>query len=546
MLAFAGGNYVTRAELTAYLWPDELDSVSNNRLRVTLSRFRESLPGLMLESNGLIAMNRNGSSCDVWELEDLMILLEESVSQESLLSYQIEIARSVNAASLIEWGSPASGLMAQIVSVCRQGLRVSFELGDWNAHRELAFVGLSFLDSDAEFCLAALESGIHLGDGQEIVREVRKSVTPAVLGNPSVSEMMARIRAGDSAVSEMQGATSQFLLKVMETVIDKRPELVRALLATPETLSLAGEQPREMLKLLESVIVNCEERDHNWEFCVARATGLRAWLNDSAGTLELGYELVECSQNPKILRATWNAISIAHSLARDWDQAFLALDKTLEFAKEAGDDVGYFSTNGNGASYLMHQGRYNQATLQYDECLRGLLALGTPHAQFDYAVGLGNSAFVPLFAGDWNLAKEKLELAIALRSDESMPIQLGLLKSGLGCVEAQLGNREVVFSLIRSGFIDAFRSQSERNIQITFEFASAALAFAGDKGFAMAVFEWVDRWRERSRMPRSVAERDFCERTLDGFAEPIDSLSDTMDVREAGQMLMRKLRLILS
>jgi tetratricopeptide (TPR) repeat protein len=543
-LVFAGGEYVSRESLISLIWPDEPDSVAKNRLRVALVRFRALLGSAVVESSGYIALSREQVTCDIWEIEDLLQSADDAVSVDGELALLVSSLRSIEVNDLAEWGSLSEKLITRLLGACRRGIVLAEELGDQNARLICSLAGLSFSADNAHFCTNALESAIQLREGVAILTRIRSFVSPTVLALPQVAGIVNRIRSGELPVEVLNGAKSQFLVQVFGVAIKSRPELCRAVLASPETLPLSGEHPREMLSLLEQVIFDPNEKDENWERCVARATGLRAWLNDSPGVLELGYPLIEHSKNPIILRATWNAVSIAHSLLRDWEMATEALEKTLEFARQTGDEIDVLSTRGNGASYLMHQMKFEEAEQEYRASLNALLEKGTPRALFDHAVGLGNSAFIPVFQGDFETAVVQLETAIRVRSESSMPVQLGLLQAALGYVKMSLGETDQVFMLIRHGFIDAFRSLSDRNVQITFEYAAGALACTDESEFAHAVIDWVDRWRIRTQMPRSLAERAFCKRLFDDEHKMSDmQLSDDQEPRQVGQVLMKKLRM---
>ncbi|MFM9874603.1 MAG: hypothetical protein ACKVQS_14200 [Fimbriimonadaceae bacterium] len=544
-LVFAGGEYVSRESLISLMWADEAEGVARNRLRVSLARFRSMLGSAIVESDGHLSLSRTTVATDVWEIEEMIQSAEDAVSIESELEILVSVVKMLEQNNLAFWGAVSTGLVAKIVKVCRRGIVLAKEIGAHGDLLSFALVGFDLCRDDIQFCLVALEAGIQVNEGSLALNWIRKRASKELLSHPQIVHFSHQIRSGEKPQEKLDGINSQFLIQVFGVALKSRPDICRSILSTPETLPLAGEHPKEMLSLLEQVIVDPVEKNEDWERCVARATGLRAWLNDSPGVLELGYPLIEHSQNPVILRATWNAVSIAHSLMRDWEKATEALNKTQEYARQTGNEIDLLATLGNGASYLMHQMRFEEAEKVYQESLKGLLEIGSPRAMFDHAVGLGNSAFVPVFSGELEDAKIRLEEAIKVRSETSMPVQLGLLQAALGYVEMNLGNRKRVLSLIREGFVDAFRSQSERNIQITFEYAAGALAYAGDVDYARSIFDWVDQWRERSRMPRSLAERALCDRMMNSKGEEIEPIDNGMEPREVGQLLMRKLRMQL-
>jgi len=544
-LVFAGGEYVSRETLISLVWQDEPDSVAKNRLRVALARFRGLFGSAILESSGYIALSREAVVCDIWEVEELLLAAEDAVSSEGELEFLVGALRRVEHSDVSDWGVLAKVFIDRLILTSRRGIQLAEELGDQTSRLTCALVGLSFAEGDVHLGVSALESGIQMGEGSAVLARIKSTGSRDILGLPKVVEVVNRIRAGEQPQELLDGANSQFLVQIFGVAIKSRPNLCRAILASPETLPLAGEHPREMLSLLEQVIVDPAERDEDWERCVARATGLKAWLNDSPGVLELGYPLIAHSQNPVILRATWNAVSVAHSLLRDWEKATEALNKTREYAELTGNEIDVLSTRGTGASYLMHQMRFEEAEWEYAESLRQLERNEDPRAHFDYVVGLGNSAFVPVFRGDFVAAQSRLEQAILVRSESSMPVQLGLLQAALGYVTMRLGETDQVLGLIRNGFVDAFRSKSDRNVQITFEYAAGALACTDEVGFARSVVEWVDRWRVRTCMPRSLAEQALCARMFGAGSEVGEPLSDRMEARQVGQLLMRKLRMQL-
>ncbi len=545
-LIFAGGEYVSREALISLIWKDELDGVARNRMRVALARFRTLLGSALLESESYIALSRDGVSTDVWDFEELLQSADDAVSHEGELEFLVSAIQMVRDSDLQQWGKLANGVIARAITACKRGTWIAGETGKPEVGLDFALVGLSLSPTDAGFCMSALEFAIQLGEGGVTLARIRGSESKELLAQPKAVEIVNRIRSGEEPQERIDGVQAHFWIEVLGIAIKNRPDLCRSMLASPEMLPLSGKQPREMLSLLEQVIVDPIEKNEDWERCVARATGLRAWLNDSAGVLELGYPLIEHSTNPIVLRATWNAVSVAHSLVRDWEKATDALAKTLEFAEQTGNEIDVLATRGNGASYMMHQRRFTEAEEEYESSLGRLRAIGTSRSLFDYAVGLGNSAFIPVFQGDLSSAKIRLEEAIRVRSESSMSIQLGLLQAALGYVDMKLGFQDQVLRLIRQGFIDAFQSQSDRNVQITFEFAAGALACTDEITLARGIIDWVNRWREQTHMPRSLAEQEFCDRMFFATNDLEGTeLEDNLGPRQIGQLLMKKLRMQL-
>lgn len=349
------------------------------------------------------------------------------------------------------------------------------------------------------------------------MREVM-SLSPQVLQNEDLQQTItwARLRSTQphGNAPEIVGDQRQVALKVMELLIEKRPDLMRPVLSAPETLSLSGANPRAMLSLLERVVDNPAEYDNHWQRCMARMIGLQAWVNDVQGVLRTAEVLIPNATTPAILRAAWNSVGIAHSIARNWTEAMAAMDKTIEYAQQTSDEVDTLSALGNRAHFLCHQGRYEESEKEYAGSFVRLGQINTTRAQFEIVIGTGNRAFIPIYQGNFERAKELIEESYEMRTHGPHRVPMGLLLPCLAWIRLKEGRATETVPLLKQGLIECFGTESERFQQQALEYSCAITAELRLGSLTHATLAFVEEWRTKTQLPRSEAEIQFCDRVL--------------------------------
>lgn len=515
---------------------------ARNRLRVALSTIKSRWPNLLLLTDDTVALNSSAVECDSWELALALDDADDTVSEVEELSF---LHRAISShddwTNTIAMGDAALSFREKVAQACLRACRLADELADPALGVRAATVGTWLTPNDVTLWSAFLTLHHKLGMGEQAATDIQHRGGRAAK-DPQVMAVLRQVRSA-SPRSSASGPEDHLILEVFHSIGESQPELCIKLLASPACLPLAGKFPREMHRLLANFTGKVTDHDEPWERCLARQTGLAAWLGDAEEVLRTAPELLASSKNPVILRATWNAVAVAHSLQRDWPATDLAMAKTLEFAKLTGDEIDVLATEGNAASFLMIRGDFAGAEALYDRFLARLKSIGTPRSEFEHAIGLGNRAFVPVLSGDLHRARQLLEEAVELRGKDGQQVQLGLLLVALAYVKVALGDASDVVRLVRRSFLDAFASGSVRYQQMTFEYAAALLAHTRERRAVVPVLDWVKVWRTKSGLPRGEAEEQFCEQAakLAGRSNTPRIADDALP-SEVGRSLMKRLR----
>lgn len=536
---------VSRGELIDIVWPGAPSAAGRNRLRVALVALRGQIPGALLESAQGIRLDPQLVEADVWEIREAIAQAENTITAraeyEALASALAPLGDGTGFVSHRRAGRP---FVDRAVAACLRLHQLALDLGEEKAAHHAIHVAVT-LDEDSPAAWAAYlvaQWRIHAAD--EAVLRLRRQASIEVQGHPTVLEALKEVRAAfRGEETSFSREESSLLLEIFGQLEATRPDLWRAVLSSPESLALAGKHPRAMHDLLERATpLDIADRDEVWERSAGRLIGLKAWLNDTEGVLRTAEAILESAKDPQILRAVWNGLAIAYSLQRRWPEATEALKKTAEYARELGNKVYELTTQGNGAYFLMQQGRFEDAEIAYGQSLDRLREIDTDQARFEVAIGTGNRALVPIYRQDWSEAVARIEHGIELREGGGLHVQMGLLQSALALALAKTGDWERVPNLLRAAFLDAFAADAPPPQQVTFEFAAGALSATSQREFAIAVLNWVDRWRERIGTPRSQAEFDLCQSFGGPSANDSLRIPDDEPVTAVGRETMKRLR----
>lgn len=539
---------VSRDQLLEWVYPDVPAASARNRLRVTLSNIRTELPGVLCEDDGHVSLNLESLQCDCWEARALLDETRNTVSAADELDELCAILLSRSSwENLLEAGGVAEAFRSELLAATLRGLELCESLKSPTSGAQLAALGL-MLDPKVEALWKPyLEFHHQIGSGESAWIELKR-MAPTASKHPDLEAIYKSIRLGTSpSNSNLSKQERDLVMEAFEAVGKQSPEFCLTILASPVCMPLSGKYPRAMHSLLATLTDASQLHDEAWQRCMARRIGLAAWLNDSDEVIRLCPAVLEASENVIVLRATWNALAVAHALQHNWAEAKHALDMAVEFANKAEDKLGELSAKGNWAHFLMHQGRYEEADALYDETLSAFSKLDSTRAKFEHAVGIGNRALIPIYANDLVSARARLELGIDVRQAQEQAMQLGLLQAGLAYVKLATSDHADVVQLARRAFLDAFGSDSARNEQITFELLAAGMWHLGDKLFATEVFDWVNQWRIDSRTLRSPAENDFATRHSLGVAKKSRKTLPETDCAASmvGKELMKRLRIAL-
>lgn len=535
---------LTREQLIAIIWPEVGVSIGRNRLRVALVKLRHLLPGVILETDAGLTLDPDEIAIDATEIRQALEKAQDCVTivaELEALSSALAIAGDGAAFDRLLPGAAEFGEL-----VARSWLRVSElagELAYFEQARDAARAATLFDPDSAEGWSSYVLAHWRLGTGSLAVADALRRAPEFVQEAPAFREAVLQVRSKHPGVRERTSSDRRsFWLDILSCIEESRPDLMRSILSAPQTLSVSGKQPRIMHDLLERATpLDAETRDSVWARSAARMIGLKAWLGDAKGVLSTAPAVLESSQDDQILRAVWNAVAVAHSLVRDWDQAYEALERTMDYSRRCGSEMYELTTRGNGAYFLMQQGRFAESAKEYADGIARLNEIDTPQSKFEQAIAVGNSALIPFFEGDWEKALASLESAIEVRT-KSGAVQMGILHAALALARTALGRPERVLSSMRLAFLDAFESGSFRSQQFTFEIAAATIATLGDPIFGRALANWVQDWREESDAPRSEAELRLVSRIPKASGAPILS----GEAATIGKETMQRLRALIT
>lgn len=535
---------VERGDLAERVWPGVENAARRNRLRVALSVLRTLAPGLVDEQNGRLSLSVDHVLSDASESRRLVWDAENSVSERDELATLIDALEPWRLGTgWHEWISLAPEAIPPAQAASRRACELAQSLGDDSALAKAVQVGILLDPDEALFWVLSLHLGRRRGTGPEAAKTLRATAPAGIQENEEIRSILEDIRADRPAGGlAWTPREADLLLELIWRLHQSDSTLLPTLLMSPPTLQLAGEMPRVMHDLLARILTEAACASPDADRARARMVGLKAWLNDAPGVLEAGLPLLEQTDDMAVKRATWNAVAVAYSILRQWPEAMDAIDRARELALEMGNELNALSARGNRAFFLMHQAKFEEAEREYEESLAETLKLGTDAAKFEYAIGFGNSALLPVLRGDWAKGRDMLKQAIARRKETGNPLQMGLLQAALSLCHVRLGEGDDVVTLMRAGFVDAFQSGSDRFQQITFEFAAAALASeVRHQAYAAAICDWVDSWRGRTGLARGQAEQDFIARWVprpSGTAVSLNGLS----AEDVGREVMRRLR----
>jgi len=541
---------ISRRTLIGMIWPEVDPLTAANRFRVALSKFRQSFAEALHENGDSISLNRSVVTTDIDEFLDLVDEAKSASNEED------ELRDLVRATHFFVRESPEENCESWEFNLLQETLSVlhavQVRVGEICLKRkqEETLIGLTGIwfalwPRDPFLWKLNLEAHRRLGRGKDAVRSLTMIKDRGLLRHPEVRETIRRILR-DKVESrndrqDMSPAESLLAADIVRTMIHMRPEAAMILLSSPETLPLAGAQPKVMSLLLERALGDTSCGDEHWERGLARLIALKAWLNDSDGVFQFGSRLIEVSKNPIILRAVWNAIALAHFLRREWNDAMAAISRAIYYAREAGSEIDLLSAQGNEALFLLHQGCYDDALARYNEVLGRLKEIGTSHADFEYVMGLGNRALIPVMRGDWPRALAWLEECLDLRTNGQHKVSMGSLLPALGMVRAMVEKPQGIAELFRQSFFEANETESIKSQQAAFEFAGYALTVVGHSSYGRSVVDWVHRWREAANMPLAPCEMELFQRICHSI--PLElRLNRSQTAAVVGRDILRRLR----
>lgn len=535
---------LTREQLIAIIWPDVAVSIGRNRLRVALVKLRHLLPGAILETDAGLILDPAEIAIDATEIRQALEKAQDCVTIAAELEALSSALATAGDGTALDRLLPGAAEFGELVA--RSWLRVSElagELAYFEQARDAARAATLFDPDSAEGWSSYVLAHWRLGTGSLAVADAIRRAPEFVQETPAFREAVLQVRSKHPGVRERTSSDRRsFWLDILSCIEDSRPDLMRSILSAPQTLSVSGKQPRIMHDMLERATpLDAETRDLVWERSAARMIGLKAWLGDAKGVLATAPAVLESSQDDQILRAVWNAVAVAHSLGRDWDLAYEALDRTMDYSRRCGSEMYELTTRGNGAYFLMQQGRFAESAKEYADGIARLIEIDTPQSKFEQAIAVGNSALIPFFEGDWEKALANLESAIEVRTKTGV-VQMGILHASLALVRTKLGRTERVLSSMRLAFLDAFESGSFRSQQFTFEIAAATIATLGDPTFGRALANWVEAWRQESDAPRSEAELGLVGRIPKASDAPVLN----GEAAAIGKETMQRLRALLT
>lgn len=537
---------VSRIEVIDLVWPGIPRSTARNRFRVALVALRKLLPGAISESPEGLFFDPDEVEVDLWQIASEIRAAEDTVTRATEKEALAQALAPLGDGTAMEsFRTAACRFTELVVEAASRLVMLSLEQGDATLAINAAELAVTLGPDSAPAWSGYLRAGRAIGRSEEAASRMRRCAPEAVVSSPAVQEAL---RAARNASSPPESALSETERRVIAEIFERlehsRPDLWRAVLSSPESLLLAGKYPRQMHDLLQRATPpNPAEPIDVWERSAGRLIGLRAWLSDAKGVLAGAPAVLNSSQDPIILRAVWNAVAMAYSTLRRWDEAYEALAKTAGFAEKSANPMDAITAQANGAFFRMHQGRFAEASTEYRNVQHKVREIGTDQARFELAIGEGNRSLIPLYQGDWKAAAIQLRAAIEARSQPGLNVQMGLLEAALGLAEAKLGQFAGVPGRIRSGFVDAFTADSTPTLQATFEFAAGALSATSHTGFALALLTWVEAWRGRTETPRSTAEAELCRLFVPTPPAQVPEFEDDMAPTTLGRETVKRLRL---
>ncbi len=523
-LAWKGDEAVDRKELMKVLWPEEQSSVAANRLRVALARLRATLGDVMVETPHGLSLDWKQVACDIHDAKEAERDSRSSVTAsdelEALTPLLPRLSQTIFELEDEAWQQEAQSEWQNWAgSLCLHIADLAHMLGEQVLAEKAVDAGLQHLPYEPKLRVHHLRLAEAAGRGNEAIKQLHAAQKIQPIHDAAVNQWVEQIQRSQTEDYHPERPLSpdqlEFAGSLIEVLIEKQPELARQVLGSPETRVSAGRNPRLMHSLLLKVIENPVEYDIHWEKCVARTIGLKAWLNDYEGVLQLSPILLARTNEPPIKRAVWNAVSMAKSLIRDWQGALEAIEETIRLAEELGSELDICSSIGTKATCLWLQSRYEDAEKLYAETLSRLAAINSEKAEFDRLVCLGNRAFIPVMQGNFAKGRAWLEDSLAQRDASGLEVSSGLQNSCLAMTKALLGEREGLGLLMHKGLQEAFQSESERFRLLALEFCAGALIALGESSLGWSILTQAEAWRKDINHTRAPAELELIENLLD-------------------------------
>ncbi len=536
---------ISREELVAKVWPDTPASVARNRLRVALAKLRSLMPGAIVESHHGLSLDPDVISVDATAVRHALAQAQNHVTLAEERNELMRVLATLGDPKTFETDMPGAASFGE--SIARSALRVHELSMEMSLVEDAAYgarAATFYWPDSVEAWAAYLHTNWMLGSGAAAIEDASARAPKRVHSDGKVQDALKQARTPaprqrDRVTSDRQN----FWTEVLVSLENSRPDLMRQILSAPEALAVSGKQPRLMHDALEKATpLDVENRDLVWERSAARLIGLKAWLGDADGVLQHAEKVLAISENDTILRAVWNGCAVAHSLNRDWDKAYEALDRTHEYARKLDSAMYQITTVGNRAFFKMQQARFEEAEADYATTFARLTEIDTPQARFELAIARGNSALISVFQRDWDKAFARLDAGIKARTMDGSPLQMGVLQAAMAVAMVHLHRYDGVGSLMRLAFLDAFASDSDRTQQFTFELAAVAIDGLGDRAFARSLADWTSAWRDRIRAPRSEAELGL----LTDILEAPSTSPLAGEPNEVGNQTMKRLRALIA
>ena len=521
-LALHEGRFVRRTQIAEDLWSDEGYSVAGNRLRVSLNRLKDLVGESLVIEREEVALMVAGVDVDYFVARDQVLEALDEVDEEQELDSLKRLLPAMGKGILEEWDDGwLIFLRGEWRQVCMRGLRRLADLAgrveDWESIRAAFEAGRKHLRFDTELWRHYMNALYQLGEIETVIRELR--VVAAEVEDEEIGRQAQELLTQARTLRDSQDQRDawekeqdvKFLGDILLQFLDKYPAKAGEVLATAEFDDYFVNDPKRSLVIFTKLWGQLEPGTPAWIEVGIRVTGFHyfryEWENtERVANLILPHvdDLVKKAR--LIYYRSWSSFQ-----TRQWDKAMEDVRVSEKLFMEAGTPERALAVKMNRASYLWHQGYFDEALAIYGEMVPAVEGSDATEDIRHLAITKGNSLFIHLYEGRTREAAECYEACMALLGRIGYRNIDAMMQTVAGIVYTRLGDVRRGIELEITGLRLTYGRGGSREAQIGLEWAAGILMEVGRGAEAVALLDWVDSWRKKTRHERSFAEARYAD-----------------------------------
>jgi tetratricopeptide (TPR) repeat protein len=480
---------VSRTELALSLWPDEATAATAGRLRVALSRLRQTVP--LVERDDQIGLDASRAGTDLAEVRAAL----RRASEEPDPAAEAEVLASVwprltlpllpgleaewASEARIAWSVEAGGALIRLA-------RLWFEAGRLDGAAAALEDAIRLLPWDDEAWSLLLRIELDRGRADEALRAFAAARRALKAGDGDFSaETVETAEAVRGRLYRTGGGyplgpveldvLAGFFARAMES----EPRAALAVLASTSLRPEVFRHPRPVLRLLRDVLAKCPEPSEERERAQVRAIGCLAALEDDEAVIAeaerfLASQIGDSRRRIALLNVSFSLFAVGRH-----EEALSALDQATEIAERTGWPYDAWQCRCQRATLVALMGRPDEALPVLEAGLDYFDEHPVAGAERDVATIRANFGLALLEAGRADEAVRQLRAADALAQETGDRAVVALTAPLLGHAEAEVGEPAAARSALLRGLRAAYREGNRRMIALALLRAGSAMQALG-------------------------------------------------------------------